>query len=81
MLEFLRLPANDRPKIFGMTASPIYNSKNPILALETLERNMDAKVISVRENIIELSEHMSRPVEVSPYFTFALVRFRSSALL
>jgi endoribonuclease Dicer len=61
---FVQLP-HLRPKIFGMTASPIWNPKDAVESLSTLERNMDAKVIAVREHAEELMNHLPRPTEVS----------------
>lgn len=54
-----------RPKIFGMTASPIWNTKNPLSSIATLEQNMNAKVISVMENVEELLEYSPKANEVS----------------
>lgn len=54
-----------RPKIFGMTASPIWNPKDAAGSLATLEANMDSKVIGVRAHVEELTEHSPKPVEVS----------------
>ena len=48
---------SDRPKIFAMTASPVWNSKNPEKSLKTFETNMDCKVMSVKENALELQKH------------------------
>ena len=47
-----------------MTASPIWNPKNAAESLATLERNLDAKVIAVKEHVDELSGHAPRPEEV-----------------
>jgi endoribonuclease Dicer len=58
--------AQHRPKIFGMTASPVWNHKNPGVSLQTLEYNLHAKVVGVLENKDELWEHSPRPIEV-PY--------------
>jgi hypothetical protein len=57
-------PSSLRPKIFGMTASPIWNTKNPMSSLAELEANMDAKVIAIREHVNELAEHAPKPSEV-----------------
>lgn len=56
-----------RPKIFGMTASPIWNPKDTVGSLASLEANMDAKVVGVRAHLSELAEHSPKPVEVSHY--------------
>ena len=62
--EYLHVAPSRRPKVFGMTASPIWDIKNPQLSLDTLEKNMDAKVIGVREHVDELAQNAPRPVEV-----------------
>ncbi|KAF8590501.1 hypothetical protein K439DRAFT_1403599 [Ramaria rubella] len=53
-----------RPKVLGMTASPVWNPKNPHASLYTLEHNMHAKVLGVQENQEELLEHSPRPTEI-----------------
>jgi len=51
-----------------MTASPIWNTKNPLGSLAELEANMDAKVIAIREHVNELAKHSPKPSEVGmPY--------------
>lgn len=68
MREYFQCPSPLRPKIFGMTASPIWNPKDAVESLATLERNMDAKVIAVREHVSELLDHSPRPKEIiQPY--------------
>ena len=61
-------PSSRRPKIFGMTASPIWNTKNPLSSLADLEANMDAKVIGICEHVNELAEHAPKPSEVEHLF-------------
>ncbi|KAF8158731.1 type III restriction enzyme [Pholiota molesta] len=56
--------ASSRPKIFGMTASPIWNVKNPLVSIATLEANLDAKVISVVENVDELIKNSPKATEL-----------------
>ncbi|GJJ12209.1 hypothetical protein Clacol_006450 [Clathrus columnatus] len=53
-----------RPKVFGMTASPIWNINNPLKSLHDLESNMLSKVVGVRENTDELLENSPRPNEI-----------------
>jgi endoribonuclease Dicer len=66
MREYFQLdPPSRRPKVFGMTASPIWNLKDAIGSLVTLEANMDAKVVGVRAHADELAEHSPKPIEVS----------------
>lgn len=64
MREYFQSPPSSRPRVFGMTASPIWNPKNAAESLATLERNLDAKVIAVKEHVDELSGHAPRPEEV-----------------
>lgn len=65
MREYFQLnPPSQRPKIFGMTASPIWNLKDAVGSLAMLEANMDAKVVGVRAQVDELAEHSPKPVEI-----------------
>ncbi|CAE6348170.1 unnamed protein product [Rhizoctonia solani] len=54
---------NDRPRIFGMTASPIFNIRNPAQSLAQLQETMDSKVLAVRDNILELALNAPKPQE------------------
>ncbi|KZT54596.1 hypothetical protein CALCODRAFT_519296 [Calocera cornea HHB12733] len=58
-----------RPKVFGMTASPIWNVKHPLESLRELERNMDCRVLAVRDNVAELHKHAPKPTESIIYHT------------
>ncbi|KAI0933522.1 hypothetical protein AcV5_005646 [Taiwanofungus camphoratus] len=64
MREYFQLPPERRPKVFGMTASPIWNPRDAVESLVTLERNLDAKVIAVRQHVDELMGHSPKPLEV-----------------
>ncbi|KAF8432446.1 hypothetical protein L210DRAFT_960898 [Boletus edulis BED1] len=64
MREYFQVHPSERPKVFGMTASPIWNPKDAEGSLLTLEKNLDAIVIAVREHVSELHENSPRPVEV-----------------
>jgi endoribonuclease Dicer len=64
MREYKETPLTDRPKVFGMTASPIWNPQDAATSLATLEGNLDAAVIGVRYNSEELLEHSPKPLEV-----------------
>jgi len=64
MREYFHIKATERPRIFGMTASPIWNMKDPIGSLLALEANMNSIIIGVRENVDELAVHAPRPSEV-----------------
>ncbi|KAF8162827.1 hypothetical protein B0H34DRAFT_693086 [Crassisporium funariophilum] len=57
-------PSSQRPKIFGMTASPIWNVREPLTSLSTLEANMNAKIVGVRDHVEELHKHSAKPLEV-----------------
>lgn len=65
MREYFQELPEKRPKVFGMTASPIWNPRDAVESLATLERNLDAKVIAVREHVDELADHSPKPREVS----------------
>lgn len=64
MHEYMQCPPGKRPKVFGMTASPVWNPKNPAASIRTLETTLDAKVIGVRQHIDELAENLPKPTEV-----------------
>ncbi|KIJ63284.1 hypothetical protein HYDPIDRAFT_113252 [Hydnomerulius pinastri MD-312] len=64
MREYFQVHPAERPKVFGMTASPIWNPKDAEGSLLTLEKNLDATVIAVREHVSELLENSPRPVEI-----------------
>lgn len=65
------VPCEDKPRVFGMTASPIWNSKKPDASIRELQNNMSSKVIAVREHVDSLGEHVNRPIEVSPDLDFS----------
>ncbi|KAJ3566679.1 hypothetical protein NP233_g6850 [Leucocoprinus birnbaumii] len=65
MREYFHINATEqRPRIFGMTASPIWNVKDPAGSLLALETNMNSTIISVREHVEELAAHAPRPSEL-----------------
>jgi endoribonuclease Dicer len=85
MREYFQLNPPQRPKVFGMTASPIWNPKDAAGSLAALEANMDAKVVGVRAHVDELAQHSPKPIEVSDHsclfpigFKFC---FRSSSII
>jgi hypothetical protein len=65
MREYYQCPVHQRPKIFGMTASPIWNAKDAVNSLIALEKNLNASVVTVREHATELSDCSPRPKEVA----------------
>lgn len=58
------IPCAQKPKIFGMTASPIWKPRDPIMSLQTLQRNLLSVVYAVRQHAEELHEHSHKPEEV-----------------
>ncbi|CAE6523760.1 unnamed protein product [Rhizoctonia solani] len=54
---------SERPRIFGMTASPIFNIRSPVQSLAQLQETMDAKVLAVRDNVLELALNAPKPQE------------------
>jgi endoribonuclease Dicer len=79
MREYYQIPQPLRPKIFGMTASPIWNPKDPEGSLGTLEKNLDSIAISVKDHIAELRDNSPRPVEVSCFNTWFPYLFSMSS--
>ncbi|GBB92187.1 hypothetical protein RclHR1_01980012 [Rhizophagus clarus] len=63
MKEFYnRSPEEKKPKIFGMTASPV-NTRSAIHSASHLERNLNAKVFTVSDTE-ELRRFVNRPDEI-----------------
>ncbi|KAJ3785329.1 hypothetical protein GGU10DRAFT_313078 [Lentinula aff. detonsa] len=75
MHEYLQCPAEKRPKVFGMTASPVWNPKDPATSLKVLEATMDAKVIGVREHVEELLEKSPKPIEMMKLYAPPLQQY------
>ncbi|CEL52087.1 endoribonuclease Dicer [Rhizoctonia solani AG-1 IB] len=46
-----------------MTASPIFNIRNPVQSLAQLQETMDSKVLAVRDNVLELALNAPKPQE------------------
>ncbi|KAJ7771608.1 hypothetical protein B0H16DRAFT_1410076 [Mycena metata] len=63
MREYYEVAVESRPKIFGMTASPVYNIRGATAALAALEANMDSKVVAVRNHVEELAAHVPKVSE------------------
>ncbi|KAJ6488501.1 hypothetical protein C8R47DRAFT_1125761 [Mycena vitilis] len=64
MREYFQVSPQKRPKIFGMTASPVHNVEDAKASLATLEGNLDAKVVAVRVNVDEFAAHAPQVSEV-----------------
>ncbi|KAL0947558.1 hypothetical protein HGRIS_013651 [Hohenbuehelia grisea] len=64
MREYFHVEPFERPKIFGMTASPIWDPNKAAASLAELESNMDSQILSVKENIEELLQHVPKPSEI-----------------
>ncbi|KAJ7349123.1 hypothetical protein DFH08DRAFT_697596 [Mycena albidolilacea] len=60
-----------RPKIFGMTASPVYNIKDATGSLAALERNLDSKVVTVQNHTEELAVHAPKVSEIIEQYASA----------
>ncbi|KAF9466235.1 hypothetical protein BDZ94DRAFT_1212870 [Collybia nuda] len=71
MREYFQIKETSlRPKIFGMTASPIWSPRDVVGSLLALEANMNAKVMSVRVHVDELKENSPKPVEIIKEYSF-----------
>ncbi|KAI9283954.1 hypothetical protein BC943DRAFT_294415 [Umbelopsis sp. AD052] len=69
MREFYyRCPEQDRPKIFGMTASPMNSRGQAEENLYTLEKNLDAKIFT-SQNLASLQAFVSKPKEIIVEYT------------
>ncbi|KAJ7118771.1 hypothetical protein C8R44DRAFT_841231 [Mycena epipterygia] len=64
MREYFEVLPASRPKIFGMTASPVWKVNDATGSLAALEANMDSKVVAVRNHIDELATHAPKALEV-----------------
>ena len=65
MDEYRHCAPGLRPRVLGLTASPIWDARNPGKALAALEAKLDAQVVGVRRHAGELDAHTARPREVS----------------
>ncbi|KAK0458512.1 P-loop containing nucleoside triphosphate hydrolase protein [Desarmillaria tabescens] len=63
MREYKHVATSDRPKIFGMTASPILNPRDAIRSMEELEANLDATIVGIQTHVSELMENSPKPSE------------------
>ncbi|KAJ7063551.1 hypothetical protein C8F01DRAFT_82074 [Mycena amicta] len=66
MREYFQLPQTSRPKILGITASPVWNvmSRDVADSLSALEHSMDAKIFSVQKHTHELERHAPKAAEI-----------------
>ncbi|KAL1761626.1 hypothetical protein FB107DRAFT_200640 [Schizophyllum commune] len=64
MDEYRHCAPDLRPRVLGLTASPIWDARNPGKALAALEAKLDAQVVGVRRHVGELDAHTARPREV-----------------
>jgi len=65
MAIYRACPEADRPKVFGMTACPTWTS-TPQTSLADLEKNLNAQIVTVQENLDEFARYSSKPTEVEP---------------
>ncbi|KAJ9125519.1 hypothetical protein QFC22_000480 [Naganishia vaughanmartiniae] len=56
-------PGQPRPKVLGLTASPIWSPTNPQKSLHELQMTLASTVVAVRANRDELEQHAPRPKE------------------
>ena len=54
----------EKPRVFGMTASPVWDPKNPMKSIHILQRNLFARVVAVKENIEEHRQYQCKAIEV-----------------
>lgn len=52
-----------RPKVLGLTASPIWTPDNPDKSLHELQMTLASTIVAVKANIAELELHAPRPKE------------------
>lgn len=57
-------PCSEKPRIFGMTASPTCSIKNPLNELFKLQKNLFSRVMAVKDNVEEHKQYRNRPDEV-----------------
>ncbi|KAL4890197.1 ATP-dependent helicase dcl1 [Aspergillus ambiguus] len=82
--SYLRVPPSSRPRIFGMTASPIDTKGDVLKAAQDLENLLDSK-IATTTNLTILRQVISRPTEevwiydkLKPPFTTDLYKIMES---
>ncbi len=63
MAIYRACPDPDRPKVFGMTACPTWTS-TPQTSLGDLEKNLNAQIVTVQDNLDEFALYSSKPTEV-----------------
>lgn len=61
-IHYRHCPKEFRPKVFGMTASPVAQRTNAFDAIASLEKTLYAEAITA-PNLVELSQYLSKPVE------------------
>lgn len=59
------------PKIFGMTASPLWNAKTPTKAIADLEALLDARILEVQ------AVHSAEVKQYTPKASEVLVEFET----
>jgi len=69
MREFYqRCPENDRPKVFGMTASPMNSRESVEKSSYQLETNLNAKIFTA-QNLTALKSFVNSPTEIVVEYT------------
>lgn len=62
-----RCPVDKRPKIFGMTASPMHAKTNVESSVLRLEKNLDARVYTAKSTE-DLDIRVNKPKEITVYY-------------
>ncbi|KAF7294704.1 hypothetical protein MIND_01007600 [Mycena indigotica] len=63
MRGYFQLSDSVRPKIFGMTASPIWNIRDVLGSMAVLERSLDAAIVTVSRHLKEMHVYTPKAVE------------------
>lgn len=62
-----------RPKVLGLTASPIWTPDNPDKSLHELQMILASTIIAVKINMAELAQHAPRPKEHVAFYKADIV--------
>ncbi|KAJ3038713.1 Dicer-like protein 1 [Rhizophlyctis rosea] len=65
-IHYARSPSENRPKIFGMTASPVVKRSDASVAINQLENSLCSKAYTA--DIVDLAAHITQPDEVVLYY-------------
>ncbi|KLO19664.1 hypothetical protein SCHPADRAFT_843134, partial [Schizopora paradoxa] len=68
MDHYVNCDPNNRPKIFGMTASPVWNERQPAASIQKLQSNLFARVYAVKQHSQDLQRHAPKPTEIIVHY-------------